>query len=389
MSDATSGAEEGARHDLGRLTGAECRVLYWLCKGLDPVQIAERMTCSESAVRSQLTGIYAKFELQKLPARNRFYLLDRVYCPLHEKLVKDPERDCRRTRKPRTKSPETSGQGARQGDAEAPPSTGDEGADAGEESIEEPTTPADPRILALVKQDEELGIIPLNRSIIVRPDYPWVLIPKEKPKQPWLTYLLLVLVGVLIGAVLLYAIMSGRPVPPPGPGPATSTPQSNPQQQPSSGARPSATAVPAALSNVQLPNPGSVIAAGQPFTRGGVTVTARRQLYISGLFIGVSFDVQNGSSDQIVVRWKPSFLHLEDDRGRVYHQRYEDSAYFNQVYQFSVAPGASQTISASPQGYFDTSYAIWEGQIDPKVKYLIFRVDDFAGLSNLSWRFDM
>lgn len=392
MSDQDIPSVEGARDDLRRLTGAECTVLYWLCKGLSVPEIAKKLTVTESAVRGPVTSIYRKFGFGEFSYDTRKYLLHKVYCPIHQQMVKDPERDCRRTRKPRTESPKGSDQRAHREDAEQPPSTGDEGADAGEESTEEPTTPPDPRILAIVKQDEEQGIIPLRRSIILRQQD---LVPIELPggeeqvnARPGLANLLPLLVAFLIGAVLIYAVMSGRSQQSGGTGAAPSAPQSTQQQQPSGGARPSATAVPAAISSVQSPAPGSVIAAGQAFTRGGVTVAARRQLEIDSGFIGVSFDIQNGSSNQIIVRWKPSFFHLEDDQGRIYHQRYEESVALNQVFQFSLAPSAAQTISAWMNGYGDHSYGSWVGQIDPNAKYLIFRVDDIAGLTNLTWRFD-
>ena len=84
MSDASIQSGEGARDNLQRLTGAECRVLYWLCQGLEVPEVAEKLVVTKSDVRGHLTNIYGKFGLHRTSSTTlRKYMLYIVYCPLH------------------------------------------------------------------------------------------------------------------------------------------------------------------------------------------------------------------------------------------------------------------------------------------------------------------
>ena len=117
---------------------------------------------------------------------------------------------------------------------------------------------------------------------------------------------------------------------------------------------------------------------------------ARKELDVGLRRMNVEFDVHNGTGEQIVVRWKPSFVHLHDNAGRTYHQSDEDSARYHETFQFTVEPGAYRTIRGSHTfGLSGATYTEFEGPIDPTVDYLIFTVDEIVGLSNLNWRYDL
>jgi len=144
----------------------------------------------------------------------------------------------------------------------------------------------------------------------------------------------------------------------------------------------------------QIPPPGSVLLAGQAFNKGGITVWAHEELDIhrapggvANELVGIAFSIANSSGRQYVIRWKNSYLHLRDNAGREYEQ-YGNTEYFQQVKQFVLRPGTTVTISYYCDSC-ETDYGSFYAILTPDVEFLIFTIDEIAGLSNLSWRYDL
>ena len=130
--------DEHEREALQRLTTSECQVLYWICQGLPCKAIAQKLVIAERTVYFHLANIYEKLEIQHLSRSQRRLILGQLYCPILREQVADPEHDCLRRRQP---------------------------------DKEPPTEPPE-ETLAIVKKDEELGIIPIQRALMVVEDTP-------------------------------------------------------------------------------------------------------------------------------------------------------------------------------------------------------------------------
>ena len=83
---------------LDSLTPAECRVLYWVCHGLPRKEIAEKLFVAERTVLYHIGHIYEKLDLVHLGRTERQHALALQFCPLVLQRVKDPEKDCARSR---------------------------------------------------------------------------------------------------------------------------------------------------------------------------------------------------------------------------------------------------------------------------------------------------
>jgi hypothetical protein len=149
--------------------------------------------------------------------------------------------------------------------------------------------------------------------------------------------------------------------------------------------------VPTPRRDEQNPSPGSIIAAGQAFTKGGINVAASRELDITPWdTMDAEFVVYNGSDRQIVVQWKPSYIRMWDNTGREYFQEDQDRGTFHQLFQTDLSPGESCRIYGYQQvGYLDQTYGPFEGPISPEADYLVIHIDQIAGLSDLNWRYDI
>ncbi len=155
------------------------------------------------------------------------------------------------------------------------------------------------------------------------------------------------------------------------------------------------TATPSA--DQQNPLPSSTILAGQGYTRNGVTVTLRKSIEIrnfDGGYFGFTLSIENRSGQQWVIVWRNSFIHLRDDKGRVYRQWNEDAINWNKNKQFTISnSGTQQLVGTSGNVRFDydgdTQLDFFQGTIDPSTKYFIFTLDQMAGMTNMSWRYDI
>ena len=127
-------SSQQAERALELLTAAECEVLYWLCQNLTREEIAKRRTCEVRTIDEHLAHIYHKFELTKLEPMQRRHVLAQAVCPVHLRQIHDPTANCaslhgRRSSPKREPLPDT---------------------------------------LALVRRDQETGVIPIYRDIVIR-----------------------------------------------------------------------------------------------------------------------------------------------------------------------------------------------------------------------------
>lgn len=184
---------------------------------------------------------------------------------------------------------------------------------------------------------------------------------------------------------------------------AQSPPTAAPTREPSSVREPSPTYTrvaqptqipPTPTSDKQNPPSGSVIVPGQAFSKSGIAVWTQKNLEIhrhpGGVqndSIGIPFYIANNSGEQYVIRWKNSLLHLKDDKGHEY-QQWGDGAVLERFKQINLPPGKTITISCYCDSCED-AYWSFAAVLTPDVKYLIFTIDQIAGMTNLNWRYDV
>jgi len=162
---------------------------------------------------------------------------------------------------------------------------------------------------------------------------------------------------------------------------------------------PRATQAPAETGG-RTPPPGEIVPAGQPISKGAVSVTLEKKIRAEPGKFGFYFVIENSTTEQIVVRYKPSFIKVADDRGTQYfnHKPLElvnsDTLQkaLDQVKQFTIDPGQAATLDPSDwywnEGY-PTGIPFFEGGIDPNADFLIVSIDKLAGMENLQWRYDL
>ena len=162
---------------LDSLSELECQTLYWLCRGLTRVEMAEKLYISESTVYNRLAGVWQKTGVDHLSGTQRLQALVQEFCPLILERVEDPERECQQ----------------RSGVAYIPDLEPDQ------ETID------------IVEEDEQNGIIPITQAIATRQSDQYskrdiVVIPasdQPPPRRlpPWL-------VPALLGAVIVLLAMN-------------------------------------------------------------------------------------------------------------------------------------------------------------------------------------
>jgi hypothetical protein len=414
---------EEAQQFLRDLTITECQVLYWFCQGLTPPQIAEKLFMSPRSVFGHMENIYPTLCIDDLQRSQRYHALNRLYCPLLEERVADPETDCEKLSK------------RRRGRRRKPKGN----------------------VALTIWRDVQAGLIPLQRetdSMVPLPEWdedsewPSIIevLPAQRPR--WRDPLLLLL-GALTGAALLIVGLRVTGIWPAGRGeppvptqvaelterPATGqtvgpAPSSTPSPQPTHTPHPThipltpepthtlypvqptytplptftsyiiietpapTIVVPTPRPDQQDPPPGSMVYGGQAFTKGSVSVVAEREAAIGEEGIEIEFQVHNGTNRQIVVDWTPSAIRLRDNTGHVYHQKDGDTGECLAFYQFALAAGKSYKIEGwhfcgSEIDWNTSTYTPFVGPISAEAEYLIFHVDEFAGLTDLNWRYDI
>lgn len=375
-----------------QLTQRQCQILYWVCHGKTFKEVGERIGgYGQDLVTKEMSVIYRLFDLTPLERREKRKFLEEVICPLHETLMANPGTDSTK-RPPETVEPEP-----------------------------------DPDIQLQVQADAAGGLIPLTPTpplIGIDPGYvdppppppngggKILLIPTSKsPRGPdllWfligiLSTLLVVALGVIIflatrqpsPAATAVSFHSSEPTP-------TLLPQSTPTippplvlqpTVPPAPTRPPTQSLPAATatqSDQQQPPPGKILPAGEGFTKGGTTITFGKSITIGDNYISFSIFVENQTGRQLPILYRNSFMHLRDDTGRTYGSYFQSKSDWNDTKQFIIPSGQKQEMDSAYSWYslvgrFDC-FAV---KLDPSVKYLVFTLDQLAGMSNMNWKYDI
>lgn len=142
-----------------------------------------------------------------------------------------------------------------------------------------------------------------------------------------------------------------------------------------------------ATNDQQSPLPGSIILAGQAYNKSGVSVALKKSLDINGSLFSPRIIIENHSGQQLIARWSDSYLHVRDDKGRTYPQVGQGVSNWGAIEQREIAVGESfETQSGQP---WPLSTSSFRGPIAPDAKYVIFTIDQIAGMTNLNWRYDL
>lgn len=149
------------------------------------------------------------------------------------------------------------------------------------------------------------------------------------------------------------------------------------------------TVVPTLSTDQQNPLPGSAILAGQPYTRNRITITPSKSVQVSGNAIGISIVIENQSSQQVIILWKNSYVHLKDNDGKNYPQASESKPDWNSIKQFAIANGETKNMPTMCCIFYPDAFDFFQGPIDPSAKYLIFTIDQLGAMSNMNWRYDL
>lgn len=383
------------RKQLGNLTRRQCQILYWVCHGEEYEEIGKRLGYSYQLIQKEMTRVYRLLDLAGHSRAQKRYMLTSQICPIHETMVSDPEKDCQ-----------------------------DRVIDAFE-------TEPDPEVLEEVKEDEQRGLIPLKGLVHIsqpEPSQPpkqkgrstiMVPVPPSNARQnplPW------ILVGVLatllcVAAAAIVILITREPSTiaqnPPTTGPIAPTQAT--QAAPATTFLMPTSPVPTTTAQVvvatrvpivvtptvspeeQDPAPGSIIAAGQGYTKNGVTLTLKNQIdlrsyYLGTPLFGFQMIIENRSGRQLIVLWKNASVHAKDDKGRSYERGAAlGEENWRRDKQFTLDNGKSKIMqmNSSAMGDNDDDFAPFIGPIDSSAKYLIFTIDQMAGLSNLNWKYDL
>ena len=146
--------------DLRRLSPAQRRILYFVCRGLQYSEIALELGLKKRTIQDHMTHVYDKLDLSNLTREERRARLFQVYCPILEKEV--------------------------------------ESADVGIDDTELEPEPVEPVVtaLALVDEDQRLGVIPYGPPT-------WEVSPE--PSEP--NRIRALLPGCIIGSVVTIAVV--------------------------------------------------------------------------------------------------------------------------------------------------------------------------------------
>jgi DNA-binding CsgD family transcriptional regulator len=405
---------------LRAITRRQCQILFFVFQGLDYIEIGQRLGFSDKTIQGDMSKLYKEFGLTGKGLQEKRKILNEEIRPVYERIVRDPAADCM----------------ARP--LETAPVQADEKATA--EVIRDAQRGLIPlqRSLVYVPPPDSRGGRAANEARrgggpgIVRQPVE-IIAPTPPPTQvipPWLIGSVVVL-GVLlcIAIALIAVLLQGRsPGLPPDQEAALETavalahqtpaiirqtvivpqtvvvpatvvvvatavpgiPITGPSPTDAVSNEPTAIPPPPTAQNVQDPPPGSIIPAGQGYSRGGVTLTLRKQIDSSDSAFGFHLLFENQSGEQVVILWKNSFIHVRDDKGTSYSQSTQDQPGWNKNKQFTIENGYTfelSTICSNPT--FPGCLDSFQGTIDPSVKYLIFTVDQMAGMSNMNWRYDL
>ena len=169
------------------------------------------------------------------------------------------------------------------------------------------------------------------------------------------------------------------------------TPTFTPTQKPTSTETPTPypteTQLPV-FEDVQNPPPGTVLKVNEGFSRNGIIVSLDDYLYVYESYggidiISIQFYVTNLRDSTYILRYQYNIFHLYDDKGKEYKHEVKESMDFV----------ANRNINRNDRYKYQFCYLNCQswflGTIDPSVKYLIFVIDEIAGMKDLRWMINL
>lgn len=155
--------------------------------------------------------------------------------------------------------------------------------------------------------------------------------------------------------------------------------------------QPTLTPLPTLFSVIETPI--SVIQANQSYERSGVKVTLLDSISVWDTQFAISFKVENQSGRRILIPWRNSVVHVIDDKGHLYNQLHKNDSNWNNEKLLSLSNGQDLVIDVYPLvggSMMDNNRLdMFVGPISPGARYLFVLMDEFAGMQNLNWRYDL
>lgn len=147
------------------------------------------------------------------------------------------------------------------------------------------------------------------------------------------------------------------------------------------------TVVAAPSADQQNPPPGSILQVGQNYSKDGIVVGLKKSLDLYGSSFAPRITILNQSGQQLIIRWKNSYIHAKDDKNRIYSPENQSASDWDTVQQASMPDG--ETYETNPYQPWSFHKGLFRGPIDSTAKYIVVSIDQLAGMTNMSWRFDL
>ena len=355
---------EDATLKLYSLTPRQVEVLQLFCSGFGYKEIAGRLVISENTVKSHMANIYIKLGLDMLPDAQRKKALHQEFCAALQEI---------------------------------------------EFPLEKPEEPKElapvPEYVWKMVEDDEKAIIRKPPNKIIKISSPPSQEPKPARRLRWL------LAGMVLGSIVIacgvIAVLRinnwliAQPAIGESPTAIAMTEvvfeESQPQQQLTYTSLPTYTpyptftslaisasqepniVTPSPKSGEQTPPPGSVIPAGQSFSKDGITIVTGEYVQKEYDLIRFEFTVYNDRSNPFTLRFRTKDLHLKDNLGNEYPLRTRGGL---QVYEYTFE---NEHVVAF--AYYSSMWFDWTVPIE--ATQLIFTIDEIAGMTDLNWVFDL
>jgi len=361
---------------LDSLSELECQTLYWLCRGLTRVEMADELCISESTVYKRMAGVWQKTGVDHLSGTQRLQALVQEFCPLILERVEDPERDCQQ----------------RSGVSHIPDLEPDQ------ETVE------------IVEEDERNGIIPITQAIATRQSnqdsrQDIIVIPvndesRRKPLPPWLVPALLGAVIVLLAMNLLrtqepvapevLVVTATQPpatateavaqsadqptteptaaAPTPSP-PPTNPPAATYTPYPTPTLYPTHTPYPTEVPPTSIPSPtvveitpsDAVLEVGEWWKQDGVWLRIADVEFTESGWIHMGLELWNKTGQMLLFEWSPDQnTKLTDNVGNKYEEDCRTRALATEKYAIAerrnlFMPGCGESTDYRGDGYFSAS----------------------------------
>ena len=140
----------------------------------------------------------------------------------------------------------------------------------------------------------------------------------------------------------------------------------------------------------QDPPPGSTISAGSSYSYRGIAVSTHPEVRVYGDRVQVRLIVRNNRDQPYILRFTGNIFHLRDDTGKRYPLKFWSSSLEREQQQESLNPNDEHIIEFDFSGYVGaTNLGYFQGPIPVNAQYLVFTVDELAGMTNLNWQYNL